>query len=366
MGMGIAEIGPSILGLMILIVLNRAIKMNCILDGQTLQRLKEIAMIVTVIIFLTVTSTLLEGRPGKGIHWILRIVNGFEFSLSPWSSYLFALTQSEKIRSNWKKNVAPIVVGSLLALSSTWNGWVFTITPDNHYIRGPLFFVNLILNLYGFVLFVGANYINRYRYEKEERRFLNWNYVILFGGIVLQLIWEEVLLLWPSVAVAIFSYYLFLNEKAYKYDPLTQTYNRQAFQNKLDEIAKERTECFIIVMDLNGLKQINDKEGHLKGDTYIRLSAEIVNGIMGRSGRLYRIGGDEFCILCEQISDRKMAEKMNRIERTKAKLSEALGVDEKEVGIAYGYEKCTVNDNVREVFQRADNAMYAKKKQMKG
>lgn len=96
MGMGIAEIGPSILGLMILIVLNRAIKMNCILDGQTLQRLKEIAMIVTVIIFLTVTSTLLEGRPGKGIHWILRIVNGFEFSLSPWSSYLFALTQSEK------------------------------------------------------------------------------------------------------------------------------------------------------------------------------------------------------------------------------------------------------------------------------
>lgn len=69
MGMGIAEIGPSILGLMILIVLNRAIKMNCILDGQTLQRLKEITMIVTVIIFLTVTSTLLEGRPGKGIHW---------------------------------------------------------------------------------------------------------------------------------------------------------------------------------------------------------------------------------------------------------------------------------------------------------
>lgn len=363
--MDIVIIGPDILGLIILIILHRAIRMNRILDKNTLKKMETVTYIVSGIMILSIITTLLEGRGGRGIHMILRLANGIEFSLSPWTSYLFAIIQSEKIKSNWKKNVIPIVIGSCVAFLSIWTGWIFEISPENLYIRGELFFVNAIFNLYGFFLFIGANYLNRYRYEKEERRFLNWNYAMLSGGIVIQLLWEECLLLWPSVAFAVFSYYMFLNEMDFKYDALTQTYNRQAFQAKMEEIQKEQMEGYLAVVDLNGLKRVNDEEGHQKGDKYIRLSAEIVNGIIGKAGRVYRIGGDEFCIFCEKISEAEMEEKMYRIDQAREQLSDALRVPENQVGIAYGYEKCNVHDNVQDIFRRADQAMYEKKRQMK-
>lgn len=361
--MNMAIIGPDILGLIILIILHRAIHMNRILDKNTLRKMEYLTYIVSAIMVLSIITTLLEGRGGKGLHGVLLLTNGIEFSLSPWTSYLFAIIQSEKIKSNWKKNVIPIIIGSCVAFCSIWTGWVFEISPDNNYIRGELFFVNAIFNLYGFFLFIGANFLNRYRYEKEERRFLNWNYAMLSGGIVIQLLWEECLLLWPSVAFAVFSYYMFLNEMDFKYDALTQTYNRQAFQSKMEEM--EGTECYLAVIDLNGLKKVNDEEGHQRGDKYIRLSAEIINGIIGKEGQVYRIGGDEFCILCENISENEMEEKMYRIDQARERLSDALRVPVNRVGLAYGCEKCNSHDNIQEIFKRADQAMYEKKRQMK-
>lgn len=363
--MSMVIMGPDILGLIILIILHRAIRMNRILDRNTLRKMECLTCIVSMIMVLSIITTLLEGRPGRSIHMALRLTNGIEFALSPWTSYLFAIIQSEKIKGNWKRNVIPIIIGSCIAFLSIWTGWVFEISPENGYIRGELFFVNAIFNLYGFFLFIGANYLNRYRYEREERRFLNWNYAMLSGGIVIQLVWEECLLLWPSVAFAVFSYYMFLNEMDFKYDALTQTYNRQAFQSKMEEIQKGQIECYLAVIDLNGLKRINDEEGHQRGDNYIRLAAEIVNGIVGKAGRVYRIGGDEFCVFCEKISETEMEDKVYRIERAKEQLSDVLRVPEDKIGLACGYEKCNIHDNVQDIFHKADQAMYEKKRQMK-
>ena len=57
----------------------------------------------------------------------------------------------------------------------------------------------------------------------------------------------------------------------------------------------------IIVFDLNDLKKCNDKNGHMVGDEYIVASSKIIKKTFMEYGRVYRIGGDEFCVLMPNI-----------------------------------------------------------------
>ena len=142
-------------------------------------------------------------------------------------------------------------------------------------------------------------------------------------------------------------------------DGLTGLGNRSAYEEHvgmLENAIKERTARFsIAIFDLNGLKELNDRYGHEKGDQAIQKAASVLKQVYG-DGKVYRIGGDEFIAVLENpVSDG--ASRFKDIDRL---LSEGGG----EVSLAKGAaEFDSVYDaGYRVVFNRADYAMYNDKR----
>lgn len=148
-------------------------------------------------------------------------------------------------------------------------------------------------------------------------------------------------------------------------DIMTGMKNRRAFDTMLARIKEEidtRQNPFLIFMDVNKLKNINDSMGHDVGDEVIIAAAKTIEKAYGKDGQCFRIGGDEFCAILmdtneteEELSERLDTE-IRRYNKTcsKYQLSVARGIsslrDEK------GRLK-TISDWKRE----ADLNMYADK-----
>jgi diguanylate cyclase (GGDEF)-like protein len=91
-----------------------------------------------------------------------------------------------------------------------------------------------------------------------------------------------------------------VNALAYS-DPLTGLGNRRALDERLEAAVERGGALAIAFCDLDGLKQINDTRGHEAGDRAIRRAADaLAQAVDGRSdASVYRVGGDEFCVVLE-------------------------------------------------------------------
>jgi diguanylate cyclase (GGDEF)-like protein len=93
-------------------------------------------------------------------------------------------------------------------------------------------------------------------------------------------------------------------QRAAHADPLTGIANRLAFQHRLaDEWKRARRyerPLGVQILDIDGLKQVNDSDGHLAGDRMIRTAAERIADDIRHSDLAARLAGDEFVVLCPE------------------------------------------------------------------
>ena len=96
-----------------------------------------------------------------------------------------------------------------------------------------------------------------------------------------------------------------LFELAYT-DSMTEVQNRNAYEERLKKLRKPNaniSRITVIVVDVNGLKEINDSYGHFSGDDAIKTVAKALRDTIGLKGDIYRIGGDEFLVLIPGITE---------------------------------------------------------------
>lgn len=102
-----------------------------------------------------------------------------------------------------------------------------------------------------------------------------------------------------------------LTSKAY-HDPGTGIKNRLFFEEYMDHVLQEKREAILCYLDLDGLKYVNDKFGHLEGDMYIQNFVELIKNNFRSEDTFARIGGDEFCLVLtgniKELIERKLAE----------------------------------------------------------
>ena len=93
-------------------------------------------------------------------------------------------------------------------------------------------------------------------------------------------------------------------------DMLTQVRNRNALNHRLDAFKKGEmalpAAMGIVYADLNGLKTVNDNIGHEAGDKLLQNGAELLRRAFGEY-EIYRVGGDEFVILCPDITEQALS-----------------------------------------------------------
>ncbi|HEV3480403.1 MAG TPA: diguanylate cyclase [Gaiellaceae bacterium] len=88
-----------------------------------------------------------------------------------------------------------------------------------------------------------------------------------------------------------------LSRREAETDALTGLANRRKLLNDLDERLRARASTLLVLFDLDGFKAYNDAFGHPAGDALLRRLAQKLAAVAEPSGRAYRMGGDEFCIL---------------------------------------------------------------------
>lgn len=144
-------------------------------------------------------------------------------------------------------------------------------------------------------------------------------------------------------------------------DFLTGLKNRNAFeldiQNKQDEVLG------ILIADLNGLKKINDEQGHQIRDEYIRKAATVI-GKCASTCPVYRFGGDEFVVLVPDADDKKMKSLSERILTYEETVPKDCDIP---ISLSVGYAlydpvQCA---SLQDVFHEADVQMYKMKNSRK-
>lgn len=147
---------------------------------------------------------------------------------------------------------------------------------------------------------------------------------------------------------------------AYK-DTLTGLYNRRSYDEDLGKFSKSIPENLVCVsLDLNGLKGVNDNLGHVAGDELISEAARLIQETMGKYGRIYRTGGDEyFAILRASAEDMEDCKTIldNLCEEWKGAYSDKMRIS---VGIAYMSDVEDLTD-VMDICKLADKRMYEAK-----
>ena len=102
-------------------------------------------------------------------------------------------------------------------------------------------------------------------------------------------------------------------------DELTGLLNRRAMMMTLRrELAATRRNKkntgLLILIDLDGFKQVNDLHGHAIGDNYLQTVASVLMNEVRNTDYVARLGGDEFAVLLTQITPRDAAARMDRLE----------------------------------------------------
>lgn len=160
------------------------------------------------------------------------------------------------------------------------------------------------------------------------------------------------------------SFYKDLAEK----DVLSGCYNRNAFDAEIEALDKidvdYKGSITIFTFDLNNLKECNDNLGHAVGDRYIKDAAALLHKVFGQNEKVYRIGGDEFCVIKKSVSEEKAKSWCKTIEEHRFVYDHGQEVS---CRVASGYATFDQLEDVNlEITRdRADSLMYKNKKKMK-
>ena len=141
-------------------------------------------------------------------------------------------------------------------------------------------------------------------------------------------------------------------------DPLTGVLNRKGIEEIYHMALKDESPFYVILCDLDGTKKINDKFGHLEGDGYIISTTKIIKKVIGMSGCVARIGGDEFIIFLNYMKVQELNRMVYRIKRMVSDI-----YPEGNGGISCGFAESPKDGvNLDVLISIADKIMYEDKK----
>lgn len=268
-----------------------------------------------------------------------------------------------------------IIVGInfFLSIISLWTGWFFVIDQNNSYQRGPVWYIFTALSLLyalwaiGIALQWAKKTGMQTRLGREQLGRMGLLPLIPCAGAILQGIMPGSSWAFSSTTLALVINYVTVQNRQMSRDHLTGLYNRGYLENFLNiqfrNLGKGKT-AFLILLDIDRFKNINDTYGHLVGDDALIETANLLrNNCKRKEDFVVRLGGDEFVIIgqCEQVSTVHMI--VERMEKVTRQFNER-GTKPYTLSFSVGYAlgEAGTDATLDRLINEADQKMYENKR----
>ncbi len=287
-----------------------------------------------------------------GMHNMVRtVLIAIRYSATPFlvAQIMFTIIKRQK----WFVFI-PAMVLALVDFISVPTGIVFSIDDTGEMVRGPLgLFPYIVVGAY--CLWLVVLMITHSSKHSIERMPIIYFCFAFFAGIIMPfLIGKEYAQLFcTTIAISVFVYYVFSILLVTKKDPLTGLLNRQAYYS--DILSDPEDISALVSIDMNGLKTINDTEGHAAGDTAISTVAGCFLRAAKRNQPVYRVGGDEFVVVCRKTSEDEVIALTKRIH-------EQVSATKYSCSVGYSYST-DGKKPIDQLLSESDENMYAEKQE---
>ena len=244
----------------------------------------------------------------------------------------------------------PCAVNALVCSTAFFTDLVFGFDENYSFYRGPLGYVPFIIPLFYLAVILFLTF-RRYvdRSQRTDRLILITCAVLCLLSALLDATRGGVRL-HEAIMISCIFFYVFLRSYDVRKDSLTGVLNRQSLYD--DCRSQKKNICAAASVDMNGLKDLNDSQGHQAGDSALRRIGACLRETAGPDVRCYRTGGDEFILLFFRGDE---AAVRGTLERMRDRIAAA------GYSIAWGYAMREGEDDPYLMIRRSDLKMFENK-----
>lgn len=276
-----------------------------------------------------------------------------------WFQYIEIILGSSFVYDKKKKKILyiPVIVSTINAIIMCQ-----FLNPALKNIYGYLTGFALILIPFGFVIIAGILVIIKRKKITDNslqiryRILAIWPIVILVISVIQLFIAEIPIYCFGTIIITV-SLYIYNQDSLIFTDPLTGINNRNMLDKFIKSGFEKENNNYILMIDIDKFKSINDTYGHLEGDKALKYVADILKCEVGKKGDfLARYGGDEFIIIAEEF-DNDVTDLIESIKASTSNSKKNLGY---QLTLSIGYSKIEDN-NILKYIENADNKLYEEK-----
>lgn len=252
-----------------------------------------------------------DGTLGIAANWISNAVSFSLFAIACliWFFYSETVQGSRLLTARYRVALVtlPTVLVVVLAFTSYWTHTMFYIDAQGVYRRGALYMIQPIVS-YCYIIYTSLHaFIQTRKVEslqslqkKAIYRTLAFFAVPALVGGTFQVLFS-VPGLCVGITLSILLLYIIYQEQLISTDPLTGLNNRNRFETYMLSLfsnVDQAEDVYLLMMDADGFKQINDRYGHVEGDHALQVISATLKEVCSASGGfIARYGGDEFVVL---------------------------------------------------------------------
>lgn len=146
-------------------------------------------------------------------------------------------------------------------------------------------------------------------------------------------------------------------------DHLTNVKNIKAYKEEIEKLLglykRYQIPFSIMILDIDDFKMINDVYGHRVGDKVLIELCDLIQNNIRSSDTLFRVGGEEFVILCQNIT---LTESLEVAHKIRTAVEQTLStINDKTITISIGVTEVNANDTEDSIYRRADTLLYDSK-----
>ena len=311
-------------------------------------------LLILLIVIDNIDYYLLNGQNTGVIHTISAVI-GYNVRIFLMLSLIYIEIRDES-RSAKLILLIPAIANFLITMLAFFTKLVFWYGENGEIMRGPLSYTPHVVSfIYAIILFVYGVYILKYDRWRETMVVCIATVLSLLGTAVETLFQLRGILI-GVVSLDVAFFYMFMHVEYFKRDILTGALNRVSFYADTKNL-ESKDMVTVVSIDLNDLKKINDTMGHPAGDEAIRGAAQVIRRSLIKGTHFYRVGGDEFVIVCVGVEKYIVEEIIKNMH---------LEMLASSYRFAMGSAYMEAEESFDDVYKRADREMYADKRAMKG